>query len=181
MIEQQVVEQPLGQVGPAHRLGKALADQQGLRGMLEDDAVARHQRRNDGIHRRQVGIVPGRDHQHRAHRLALDQAAKACDRLRRKRRQGLGGDGDHVAGTLFEPAQLASAITHGPAHLPGQLRYDIGLHGQHRVHHGAAYGGAFTHWPAFPLGLCVDRCGQCLLDSVGIGIGTFSVDPAINR
>ncbi|MNV92528.1 hypothetical protein D3C71_1871400 [compost metagenome] len=76
MIEQQVVEQAGGQMGATQGFGETFADQQGLRGMLEDHAVARHQRRDDGVHRRQVGVVPGCDHQHRAQRLALDRAPK---------------------------------------------------------------------------------------------------------
>ncbi|MNQ81273.1 hypothetical protein D3C85_962860 [compost metagenome] len=181
VIEQQVVEQPIGQVGPAHRLGETLADQQGLRGVLENHAVARHQRRDDRVHRREVRIVPRRDHQHRAHRLALDQAAETCDGFRLHRRQCLRGDGDHVARALFKTAQLAGAIAHRSAHLPSQLRHDLVAHRQHRVDRRTAQGGAFLERSALPLGLGAGGRGKRLLDLVGIGIGTFGVDPAIDR
>ena len=43
--QDEVLEQALGQAGAPERLGEALADEQGLRGVLEDDGVAGEQRR----------------------------------------------------------------------------------------------------------------------------------------
>ncbi|MOA04921.1 hypothetical protein D3C78_1244940 [compost metagenome] len=144
MIKQQVVEQAVRQMGAAHGLGETLAHQQGLRRMLEDHAVAGHQRRDDRVHRRQIGVVPRRDHQHRAQRLALDVAPKTRHRLRLYIGQRLRRDGDHVPGAFGKTAQFASAIAHRATHLPGQFRHDVGLHRQHRVHCGAAQCCAFA-------------------------------------
>lgn len=62
VVQHQVVEQPVRQAGAGEGLGEALADQQGLAGVLEQHGVTGHQRRDDGVNRRQVGIVPRRHH-----------------------------------------------------------------------------------------------------------------------
>ena len=54
--------------------GEALADQQRLRGVLEDHRVARHQRRHDGVDGGEVGIVPRRDDHDDAERLACSRS-----------------------------------------------------------------------------------------------------------
>ena len=61
---------PFGSPACLERLGEALADEQRLRGMLEDHRVAGHQRRHDGVDRGEIGIVPRRDDEHDAERLA---------------------------------------------------------------------------------------------------------------
>jgi hypothetical protein len=88
--------------------------------------------------------------QYRAQRLALDKAPKARDGRGLKRCQRFRRNGDHMPRPLFEPAQFARAKAHRAAYLPGQFRHDVSLHGQHCVHCGAAEGGAFAQWPAFP-------------------------------
>ncbi|MNP46555.1 hypothetical protein D3C76_1405610 [compost metagenome] len=149
--------------------------------MLEDHAVAGHQCRNDRIHCGEVGVIPRCDHQHGTHWLAFDIAAKTRERIGFERRQGLRRNGDHVPGTLFEAAQLAGAIAHRAAHLPGQFGDDVILHGQHRVHRGAAKSRAFAQRPALPLRL--GGCGrrQCLLDLHDVGVLALGEDPAIDR
>ena len=64
-------------VGKAGRqgLGEPLAGESSGR-VLEHDGVARDQRRDDGVDRREKGIVPGRDDQHEAERLAGDKRRK---------------------------------------------------------------------------------------------------------
>ena len=44
-VQDEILEQPLGQPGAPERLGEALADQQRLRRVLEDHGIAGHQRR----------------------------------------------------------------------------------------------------------------------------------------
>ena len=73
----QILEQTLGQTGPLERLGEALTDEQRLRRMLEDDGVAGDQRRHDGVDGGEIGIVPRRDDDHHAERLARDIAPEA--------------------------------------------------------------------------------------------------------
>ncbi|MNF99819.1 hypothetical protein D3C84_827350 [compost metagenome] len=65
MTEQQVLEQPFRQIGSAKSFSETLADQQGLRGVFEDHAVARHQRRNNRVDGGQIGVIPRGDHEHR--------------------------------------------------------------------------------------------------------------------
>ena len=54
---------------------EALADEDGLRGMLQEHRVAGDQRRGDRVDGGEVRVVPGRDDEDDAGRLALDHAA----------------------------------------------------------------------------------------------------------
>ena len=128
-----VRNRPLGRPGLVHRLLKAVADQQRLRGVLEDHGIAGHQRGHHRIDRRQIGIIPRRDGEHDADRLARDVAPEALLRLRHDRRQRALGQRDHGARAFLEPAELVAAVAHRPAHLPGELGADLGAHRQHRV------------------------------------------------
>ena len=111
---------PFGRPGLLEGLGEALADQQRLRGVLEDHRVAGHQRRHDGVDGGEVGIVPRRDDHDDAERLLLHVAAEAVLRVRRQHRgERLLGDLDHVLRAFLDAAELA-AIAHRPAHLPGE-------------------------------------------------------------
>ena len=77
MRHDEVVEQTLGQACPLERLGDALADQERLRRVLQDDGIAGEQPRDDRIDGGEIGIVPrGNDHHH-ADRLTRDVAAEA--------------------------------------------------------------------------------------------------------
>ncbi|MNL00476.1 hypothetical protein D3C87_1209100 [compost metagenome] len=181
MVEQQILEQPFGQIGAAHGFGETLAHQQRLRSMFEDHAVAGHQRRDDRVDRGQVGVIPRRDYQHRAQRFTFDLPSKAGDGRGFKCGQRVMRNTDHVPRPLFETAQLARAIAHRAAHLPGQFRDDFGFHGQHRVHGGAAKSRAFAQWPAPPLRLGGGGCRQSLFDLCRIGALTFGINPAIDR
>ena len=134
VAEHEVLEEALRQPGLVGRRLKALADEQRLRRVLQEHRVAGHQRREDRVDGGEVRIVPRRDDQHDAERLALHIAAEARLLLRHERRQRLLGDRRHVARALLEPALLA-AEAHRPAHLPGELRHDLVVHREQRVEH----------------------------------------------
>ncbi|MNP10240.1 hypothetical protein D3C76_1023810 [compost metagenome] len=181
MVKHQVLEQPFRQMRPTKSFGETLTHQQGLRSVFKDDAVASHQRRNDRVDCRQIRVIPRGDHQHRAQRFALDIALETRDRPGLHRCQSFRRNGDHVPRTFFETTQFAGAETHRSTHLPGQFRDDVILHGQHCVHRCAANARAFVQWPAFPLRLGIGRRRQCPIELAGIGAGTFSINPAIDR
>ena len=139
MRERERAEQALRQAGAVSiAVWKRSPTRDGLRGGFENDGIARHQRRDDRIHRRQIRIIPGRDSEHDAGRIAPDIALEAVFRGRHDRRQRLFGDADHVAGAFLETAELAAGIFDRPAHLPGQFRRDLGAHRQHGIDRGGA-------------------------------------------
>ena len=180
VCQQQVVEQAIGQASCLEGRGEALANQQRLRGVLEDHRIARHQRRNHRVHRGQIRIVPRRNDQHRAQRLAPDIAPKAVDRCRHHIGQRAFGNRDHVTRAITEAAQLARAIAHRPAHLPRQLRHDLGLHRQHRVDRSAAEGGALADRRALPGQLCGLGRLQSSGDGGVAGRSAFDMDAAVH-
>ena len=53
---------------------EALADEKRLGGVLQDHGIAGDEGRDDGIDGREIRVVPGRDGEHDADRLALDVA-----------------------------------------------------------------------------------------------------------
>src|SRR3546814_20033845 len=65
---------PLGQACRLEGLGEPLGAERRLRRMLQDYRIAGHQRGDDGIDGRQIGEVPGRDHESDAERLAADRS-----------------------------------------------------------------------------------------------------------
>ena len=77
VAEHEVLEEPLRQAGLVGRRLKALADEKRLRGVLQEHGVAGHQRREDRVAGGEVRIVPRRDDEHDAERLALHVAAEA--------------------------------------------------------------------------------------------------------
>ena len=136
MVHDQVLEHALRQPGLSERLGEALADEQRLRGMLQDHGAAGDQRRHDRVDGGEVGIVPGRDHHDHAEGLARHVAAEA--RLRVARIDGLQRffrDVDHVFRALDDAALLA-AVAHRAPHLPGEFGHDLVVHGKKRVEEG---------------------------------------------
>jgi hypothetical protein len=86
------LEHALRQPCRAEGLRVAFGDERRLRRHLEDHAVAGEQRRHDRVHRREPGVVPRRDHQHHAVRLAPDEALEAFFLLHLQVRQRLFGD-----------------------------------------------------------------------------------------
>ena len=81
-----LLEQAQRQAGLLERGGEPLADEQRLRGVLEEDRIAGEKRRDDGVDRGEVGVVPRRDDHDEAERLARDIAAEAG--LLRRARNG---------------------------------------------------------------------------------------------
>ena len=129
MTEHDVLEDALRQSRLVECLGEALADEQRLRRMLQDHAVARHQCRNDGVDRREIGIVPRRDDHDDAERHVFDVAAEARPVVFDDWSQRRFGNLDHVARAFFHAA-LFAAIAYRTAHLPGDLRHNLVIHGE---------------------------------------------------
>ena len=129
VLQHDVGEQALGQTDGVERLLEAVADQQCLRGLLEQHRIARDQRRHDRVHGRQIRVVPGRDGEDDAHRLAHDIAFKSRARIDRNdgRQRGL-RDLGHIARALLDAAKLALTVADGTAHLPGQFLRDLLAH-----------------------------------------------------
>ena len=119
------LEQAFRQAGRAQAVLEALGAQRRLRRMLQQHRVARHQRRYHAVDRDQVGIIPGRDREHDAERLAPQEAAESVLRPRVDVGERIGGDGDHVARALERAAHFAGRVVDRPAHLPGQLGRDL--------------------------------------------------------
>ena len=138
MVEGQGLKQPRRQAGRVEGFLETIADQQGLRGVLEENRVARHQRGDDRIDGGEIGIVPGRDGQDKAERRALDRSLKALFLWELNVGERLVGDRDHIARPFGEASQLAAAVTHRAAHLDAEFRRDLGFHRQHRVDCGGA-------------------------------------------
>ena len=105
------------------------------------------------VHRGEVGIVPRRQHQHYAERLAPDEAAEALLRPGIEVGQRLRRDRDHVARTLLEAAHLAGRLADRPAHLPGDLLGDLLLAGHESVDEAGDDGGALGERHVLPLRL----------------------------
>ncbi len=118
------LEHALGQPRLAKALRETLGAERRLGGVLEHHGIAGHDRRNDAVHGDQVGIVPGRDRQDDAERLAADEAREALARSSLDVRQRFRGDVDHVACPLQRAAHLAGRKPDRPAHLPGQFQRD---------------------------------------------------------
>jgi hypothetical protein len=96
--------------------------------MLQDDGVARHDRRHHTVDGDEVRIVPGGNRQHHAQRFAADKAREPGFWLGLHVGKGLRRDLDHVTRALFKAAHLAWDGTNGSPHLPGQFgRYFVGL------------------------------------------------------
>ena len=122
----QELEHAGGQACFGERLGVPPGDERRLLRHFQDDAVARHDCGNDRVHRRQVWIVPRRQHQHDAERLAADEAPEPFLGLDHDVGQRRLGDVDHVARAFLEPApDLERALRDGPANLPAQLGADV--------------------------------------------------------
>ena len=74
VIDVQVLEDAVGQAGGRERFGVALGDERRLLRHLQDHAVAGEDRRDDRVDRGEPGVVPRREHEHDAERLAPDEA-----------------------------------------------------------------------------------------------------------
>ena len=95
--------------------------------MFEKHRVTGNQGRNDRVHCRHVGVIPGRNHQHGAMRLAPNVAVKGGTVFDLDGSQPFFRQIGHHPGTLVHAPELA-AIAHGPPHLPGQFFHDVVIH-----------------------------------------------------
>ena len=127
MAQVQVLEHTLRQMGGGEGLGEPLGAEGCLGRVLEDNGVAGHECRHDGIHRREIRVVPRGDHEDDPQRLPADEAAKSLLGPRLHVPQRLVGRGGHIAGALLEAADLAGGVDDGPPHLPSDLRGDVVL------------------------------------------------------
>ena len=87
-------------------------------GFQRGNRVHRHQdqkRGNNGVHRSQVRIVPGRNNKYHAHGLALDVATETLFWLHLQGRKRLFCDVDHVGGPFHETTYFRQIL---PVRLP---------------------------------------------------------------
>ncbi len=96
------------------------------------------------------GIVPRRDDEHHAERLAQDAAFEARAVLHHQRRQRALGDVGHVGGALADAAVFA-AVADRPAHHPGELRHHLVGHFAQPVDAGAHQFDPLGQWPRGPV------------------------------
>jgi hypothetical protein len=155
--EHEMSEQTLRHACAIHGLLEALTRQDGLRGCFQDHRIASNQTRHHSIDRGQKRIVPRRDRENDAERIAADVACEPGLGLRHQRGQRLLRDLDHVGHPLLEGAKLA-AVADWAAHLPRQLRYDLSIqraHGFEEAEHGRR---ALLDWHARPF--CLRLAGS---------------------
>ena len=124
VAQHEVLEHALRQPRPVERLLEPLGHQQRRGRMLQHHRVARHQRRDDRVDGGEIGIVPRRDREDHAERVAPDVAHEAVLGAGIDVGQRLLGDADHVAGALLEPAQLRPrhSAPVGPSARPAPAR-----------------------------------------------------------
>ena len=127
MIEEDILKDIFRDPGLGEGTRHSFADQQGLCGMFENHGIAGNQRRCDGVDRRHVGIVPGRNDEDDAVGLPNDPALELIAVFYDRGFQGIGGDAGHVGCSFLETAKLA-AVTHRPAHHPGKFGHDLVIH-----------------------------------------------------
>ena len=147
------LEHAFRQAGFAEAFVVTLGAKRCLVRMLQDHRVAGHDRRHHRVHRGQVRIVPRRQHQHRARRLAPDEAAKALCRTGIDIGQRLRGDRHHVARPLLEAPHFAGRLADRPAHLPGDFLRDLFLARHEGVDKAVDDCGAAGDWHPPPLRL----------------------------
>ena len=181
-LEMQELEYALRQAGGLERFCVALGHQRRLRGHLQDHAVARQQRRNYRVHRGEPRVIPRRDYQHHAQRLAADEALETVFLWNREIGQRLFGDAAHVKSALLEAAaQLAGGLRHRPAHLPAQFRGELVCFADAPVGHAAADGGALGYGNLLPGLLSFAGAAERFLDRLPGGELAGEVSRTVNR
>ena len=122
----QVLKHAGGQAGGGKRFGVSLGYQWRLLRHLEEHRVAGQQCGDDRVHRREPGIVPRRQHEDDAERLAPDETMEVpalfdLDVGKRGRR-----DLRHVCPALLKAAtQLERGVRDGASHLRRDLRAQL--------------------------------------------------------
>ena len=126
MVEVQKLEHARGKPGGLEGLRVALGHKRGLRRRFKDHAIAREERRDDRVHRSEPGIVPRRDDEDDAERLAPDETSESGLLSYFQIFQGFVGDAAHVYRPLMEAAlQLSGGLADRAAHLPAELRGEV--------------------------------------------------------
>jgi hypothetical protein len=150
--------------------------------VLQHHRVPGQQRRHNRIYGAQVGVVPRRDNQHRAERIASDELLKAIGPVHGDIRQLVGGDRDHVPRPLLEATpDLVAAVAHRPAHLVGQLDRDVVGGGLHLDHHPLADGLPIGESDRPPLLTGVLRARQHVVQSIGRDGAALCVHGTVDR
>ena len=101
--------QVLGQTGLAEGLDERVAAERREARMLDEDGVAGRERRNDDVHGDQQRIVPGRNVEHDAERLAAYVAAEAFLGRQQVVLQGGGRQAQHGLGAVEHGVHFARA------------------------------------------------------------------------
>ena len=122
-------------VGAREGVGEVAAAERRQPGVLDQHGVAREQRRHDHVDGDQERIVPGRDVEHDAQRLAADEPVES-----RLGREGLVGERRlrqpaHRLGAVDHRVDLVPRLLEGLPHLPGDVDRDLIRHGPERGHH----------------------------------------------
>ena len=120
MIEKEVLEHIVRDSGSVKGLCHPLADQKGLRGMLENDRIPRDQCRCHRVDRGHIRIVPGRDHEHDSLRFAHDLAPKSRTVLDQDWGECFRRNCSHMARAFVESAKFAAIADRAP-HLMRQF------------------------------------------------------------
>ena len=159
---------------------QAFGAQGRLVGVLQQDRVARHQRRHDRVDRGEVGEVPGSQHQHQSQGGTLHEPAKArlFGGLHRGKR--LRGHGKHAPGTGCKPGDLMGGMGNGAADLPGQLLGRLWPHGHERIHHGCHRCHAVHQGHLAPFCLGLHPSSEAFFDLPPPRQGTLHVHRAIH-
>ncbi len=128
-------------------------------------ALPGHDGRNYCIHRGEVGIVPRRQHEHDAERLAPDETPEPFTLSNVEVHEHPGRDVDHVVRSLLEtPPDLERGLRDRPPDLPRELGGEPIGPLDHQRDHPAADPGSVGDAYALPLAL---RRDGTLEDRVG--------------
>ena len=104
--------------------------------MFQQDGVARHKRRHNGVDGGEKRVIPWCHDEHQAEWHPLDESFEAELFGNLDCREGTRCDFNHVPGPLGKPAKLTRPVTYRAPHLPGQLNTYVVDHRVHRIHGG---------------------------------------------
>jgi hypothetical protein len=126
VVEDDVLEDVRRHAALVERLGQPFAHEDRLARVLQHHGIPGDQRRDDGVDRGEVGVIPRRDDEDEAVGFALDAAVEAVRAFGDHGGEGVLGDPRHVGGALVHAAEFA-AEAGGAAHLPGEFLDDARL------------------------------------------------------
>ncbi len=149
--------------------------------MFEQNRITGHQRGNDGIDRRQVWVVPGRNGENDTQRLARNPACEPGLWFRHNVGEALLGTANHMARTLFKTTQFTLTKSNRAPHLPGELRHDVVRHAEHGVDGASADCRALGKREGAPRSLCRARRTQHLPDITFVRERALCIDRTVHR